>query len=398
MNKKINFKQPKYVLPAILYPLLLIAGWFVIDMFQTDVVEIDDSGLQSMESLNSNLPEAHLKEDIGSKRQNMQNSFGNISDLSAIDGIENDADSLKKTEEYESRYTEQEAAALEEQDALKRLREMQARLQESSRGIDFGEEDYMLSEEDRQHLEMMRRRRMLNQFQGDYDIEEPGSEDASEADSSDMVIETDSNESKKSVSALDEDAENHVVVKKVNETSSYFNTWSEADAESHLIKAIIDEEIKAKDGSRVRLRLLDAIEIDGIVLEKGSYLYATLSGFGSQRVQGKIESILADDELYKISLSIYDLDGMEGLYVPSSSFRETAKDIASSATQGDMMSNSTSKNSVTQWANQALQNAYQQTSNAVSKAIKKNRVRLKYGTQVYLVNSNGSNKKADKNK
>jgi len=44
-------------------------------------------------------------------------------------------------------------------------------------------------------------------------------------------------------------------------------------------------------------------------------------------------------------------------------------------------------NNVEQWAMQGLQNAYRRTSNAISKAIKKNRVRLKYGTQVYLVNS-----------
>ena len=33
-----------------------------------------------------------------------------------------------------------------------------------------------------------------------------------------------------------------------------------------------------------------------------------------------------------------------------------------------------------------MTNAYQKTSNAISKAIKKNKVNLKYGTFVYLVN------------
>ena len=52
------------------------------------------------------------------------------------------------------------------------------------------------------------------------------------------------------------------------------------------------------------------------------------------------------------------------------------------------MNNGSSGSSVTQWANQAMQSAYQQTSQAISKAIRKNRVRLKYGTHVYLVNGN----------
>ena len=45
-----------------------------------------------------------------------------------------------------------------------------------------------------------------------------------------------------------------------------------------------------------------------------------------------------------------------------------------------------------QWAAQAMTNAYQKTSNAIGKAIKKNKVKLKYGTFVYLINSKESKK------
>ena len=54
----------------------------------------------------------------------------------------------------------------------------------------------------------------------------------------------------------DED-EAQEVVKKVKTKSDYFNTLCENDPEPNLIKAIIDEDVKAVDGSRVRLRLLD---------------------------------------------------------------------------------------------------------------------------------------------
>ena len=69
------------------------------------------------------------------------------------------------------------------------------------------------------------------------------------------------------------------------------------------------------DGSRVRLRLLDDVEINETVVPKGSYLYATMSGFGNQRVKGSVKSILVDDELVKVSLSLYDTDGLEGRYI-----------------------------------------------------------------------------------
>ena len=184
------------------------------------------------------------------------------------------------------------------------------------------------------------------------------------------------------------------VVKKIKTSSDYFNTLTANEKEPHMIKAIIDENIKAVDGSRVRLRLLDDIEVGETVVRKGSYLYAIMSGFGSQRVKGSVKSVMVSDEIVKINLSLYDADGLEGLYVPGSSFRETAKDVASGAMSGNMdMSSTNSGNSLQQWGMQAAQNAYQKTSNAISKAIRKNRVSLKYGTFVYLINSKESKNK-----
>ena len=82
--------------------------------------------------------------------------------------------------------------------------------------------------------------------------------------------------------------------------------------------------------------------------------------------------MLVNDEIIKVSLSLYDTDGLEGLYVPSSSFRETAKDVASGAFNSNMSMNTGGNgNSLTQWGMQAIQDAYQKTSNAISKNIKK---------------------------
>ena len=187
----------------------------------------------------------------------------------------------------------------------------------------------------------------------------------------------------------DENDKPSEVVKKVKTSSDYFNTLAVNEKEPTLIKAIIDENVKAVDGSRVRLRLLDDVEIGEIIVKKGAYLYATMSGFSSQRVKGTVKSVLVDDEIVKINLSLYDTDGMEGLYVPSSQFRETSKDVTSNV---DMNTTNTGS-SFSQWGMQTMQNAYQKTSNAIGKAIKKNKVKLKYGTFVYLINSKDTKSK-----
>jgi hypothetical protein len=59
--EKINFKQPKYMLPAILYIPLLAASYFIFDLFNTGKAEIPDKSLQTTEFLNPNLPDATIK-------------------------------------------------------------------------------------------------------------------------------------------------------------------------------------------------------------------------------------------------------------------------------------------------------------------------------------------------
>lgn len=372
--KRINFRQPKYMLPAILYVPLLFASYFIFDLFHTEKAEIPDKTLQTTEFLNPELPDAQIRggDGIGSKYENMARSWGKIQDYSAVDNIDRDEPADNK-EEYESQYTQDDIALLGEQeqekalaaqaaDAKKREQEALAELEKALAEARLrGQREVMPSEADS----------TLSAILPDTMVQAKG------------IID----EENRSVKAPAEDDKASEVVKKVKTSSDYFNTLAKDAREPKLIQAIIDEDIKAVDGSRVRLRLLDDIEINESVVKRGTYLYATVSGFSSGRVKGTIGSILVDDELVKVSLSLYDTDGMEGLYVPNSQFRETSKDVASGAMSGSMsMNTGTYGNSLAQWGMQAVNNAYQKTSNAISKAIKKNKVKLKYGTFVYLVN------------
>ena len=370
--EKINWRQQKYMLPAILYFPLLGASYFIFDLFHTETLEIKDKTMQTTEFLNPELPGAQIKDDgIGSKYENMAKSWGKIQDYSAVDNIDRD-ESGKKKEEYESKYTQDDLDLLTEQEQEKaaavEIASAKAREQEA-----LAELEKALAEA---------------RLKGQNAVQPPA-----ETETADTVpprateVSGTIDEEKRAVKAPSDDAPPNEVVRKVKTASDYFNTLAKDAREPKLIQAIIDENIKAVDGSRVRLRLLDDVEIGKYVVKRGTYLYAMVSGFSSGRVKGSISSILVDDELMKVSLSIYDTDGMEGLYVPNSQFRETSKDVASSAMSGNMnMGMGSMGSSLAQWGMQAVTNAYQKTSNAISKAIKKNKVKLKYGTFVYLVN------------
>lgn len=412
--RQINWKQPKYMLPAIIYIPLLATGYFVIDIFHTETAEVP-TDLETTEYLNAELPKAQLGgRGIESKRDAMERSFGQISDFSAVEGIEQN-DDQPQTEDYDSKYSDEDLAFLDA-DAAQRTAELEASLQErlrqsAEKGKAIGDGDFSgYSEDDRLARHETSQAQALAELEqalaqarlagtqkatGAVNGITQGAEDLANRDTmhTGKVVTGTVEVNDKAVTALSDDEEASQVVKKVRTSSSYFNTIADEDAEPNLIKAIIDEDIKAVDGSRVRLRLLDDVEIGETMVRKGSYIYAIMSGFGSQRVKGTIKSLLVDDELIKVNLSLYDTDGLEGLYIPQSSFRETSQDVASSALGGSMsMNNGNTGNSFSQWGMQAVQQAYSKTSNAISKAIRKNKAKLKYGTFVYLVNGNNKDK------
>ena len=180
-----------------------------------------------------------------------------------------------------------------------------------------------------------------------------------------------------------------VVTKAEDSNGDSFNTITDEEKlDDPLIKAMIDKTTKAHEGTRLRFKLLDDVIVKGTKLKKGTYLYGTVTGFGHQRVMADITSILVKDKFLKIHLTVYDLDGMQGFYVPESAFRDMMKNAGSAAMQSNISFDSGGSGGISAeaLALQALQNVYQSTSSAVSQAIRKNRAKIKYNSIVYLIN------------
>ena len=396
---KANYRKPAYALPAILYIPMLFVGYFVCNFFNIEKANVNDGKLETVEHFNDKIPDPHIKGDgLGNKYESMLESYGKIKDASAVENVQKQEE---QKEQYESKYSDAELAALEEQSkeaekAVEQIRKMQESMKETQNrtaGLSTDRSNGNTPEENATLAELQN---ALAQARGQIEgIGEDGNPtEKPELSKTDLqtkgsVSVEEKPKKEKVVKEIEEDATPEEVVVKTKETSDYFNTIGTNEPERKLIKAIIDEDIKAVDGSRVRLRILEDIEVGQTTIPKGSYLYATMSGFSSQRVKGTVKSIFINDELIKINLSIYDTDGLEGLYVPESDFRSTAKDIGSQTmnTPPNFNTGTTVESAFVQWGMNAVQQGIQKTTQAISKNIKKNKVKLKYGTFVYLINS-----------
>ncbi|WP_345948998.1 conjugative transposon protein TraM [Mucilaginibacter sp. PAMB04274] len=161
-----------------------------------------------------------------------------------------------------------------------------------------------------------------------------------------------------------------------------FNTVMPQKQEN-FITAIIDENVTGYAGSRIRLRLLDDIYAGRMLIKKGTYLYALISGFQGQRVTLTVQSVLTGNDILPVKLEVYDQDGLPGLYVPASAFRDFTKDLSGNSMQGVTIDGGAQNGS--QFLMSTLDKMFQSTSSAIASAIRKNKAKIKYNSYIYLI-------------
>jgi len=151
------------------------------------------------------------------------------------------------------------------------------------------------------------------------------------------------------------------------------------------IKALIDQDVTAFAGSRIRIRLMEDMMVGEVKVPGGSFLYAMVSGFSDQRIKLSIVSVHFAGKILPVKLEVYDLDGLAGLYVPSSFFREFSKNIGGESIQGVSVSSASGQ----QFLMSTVDRLFQSTSSAISGLIKKNKAKVKYSTYVLLIDAAG---------
>ena len=183
-------------------------------------------------------------------------------------------------------------------------------------------------------------------------------------------------------------AEKPLEVKKVAAEATGFNTVIPNQDET-FITAAIDENITGYAGSRIRLKLLEDITAGKTLIKKGTYLYALISGFSAQRATLSIKSIIAGNKILPVQLEVYDLDGLKGLYVPNSQFRDFTKDLGTNSIQGVSLDNGSATGS--QFLMSAAGKLFESSSSAIASAIRKDKAHIKYNSYIYLIDDKTAN-------
>lgn len=98
------------------------------------------------------------------------------------------------------------------------------------------------------------------------------------------------------------------------------------------VRACIAETQVVRVGGMVRLRLLEQVRIDGIIVPRNTPLYGQAT-IENARLQVVVSSIEYEGHIFAVEAIAYDLDGQPGLNVPSSKERTAMKEALASIGQ-----------------------------------------------------------------
>lgn len=382
--KKINYRQPKYVLPAIIFLPLVFMAYNICEFVG------DSNGQQGMvtDSLNVNMPEANI-DNTTNRYDALRNQYFGKDNESALEKVEGED---LGPDTIESAYSKEELELLRKQMEMREEQEMRKRELQNRIGMTRDRFNDRSSTSATRNEELQRYAKDLQDIQRKANA--PYEERMARAENEELkekLQKMEEREKLRQEAEKKKEAEKPEIVQKVQGMNAdvFHSVGKEDVVDNTLIKAMVDQTTKVHEGTRVRFKLLDDVIIQDYRLKKGTYLYGLVSGFGNQRVMVDITSVMIKDQFININLSVFDNDGMQGFYVPESTFRQMMKEASAGAVRQNVQfyTGGTSELDAETMALQALQNVYQSTSQAIAGNLRKNKARIKYNTIVYLINT-----------
>ena len=388
--KKINFKQKKYVLPLLALPFLLLFVYVGAQFTKEDTSEKDQP-----KELSLSLGET--QDSIMTKNDAYDAFFKKDDNRTMLEGLDKEEDSLYN-------YDDQLSLAQKRKiDSLKAVSSRQNQYREKGNPSSYYSPNSS-QREDKDYQRSSEIIRMLNDKS--YGKQENGYD----SESSKTLLKNEPQDPVKYLKqqmlvmdslekARDPEYQSKLAAEqklktnkeKMNEfLNSTFNVSKSGinndfnafykEKENSFIKAVIDENNKGFLGSRIRFRLLEDIFVSNRKISKGSILYGQISGFSMQRVDLTIVSVFTKGEIFPVNLSIYDVDGMKGLYVPQSVFRDMIREMGSNSVQGTQMDMG-GQGFFTSLGSKL----FTSTSKSIANLIKTNKAKLKYNSYVFLI-------------
>ena len=153
----------------------------------------------------------------------------------------------------------------------------------------------------------------------------------------------------------------------------------EENEEHPMIKAEIYETATVLNGNRVKLRLLEDTRINAHKIPRNTFIYG-ICKIKNERLLIEITQMPVQENFVPVKLTICDLDGLEGLYVPDNAARKVYQEVGASTNTSSLMG--VTNNPLTYTGIRAADRAAQ----TMLKRVRLKKVTVKKNTLVYIIN------------
>ena len=152
----------------------------------------------------------------------------------------------------------------------------------------------------------------------------------------------------------------------------------------NTVSACIHTNQTVMNGQTVRLRLLEAMWVGNIQIPRNALLT------GTARIQGErlgitVSSLENSGSVLPVGLTVYDLDGQSGIFIPNMQELNAAKEIVANMGTNAGTSINLSNDAEKQFIADMGRNVIQGVSQFTAKKLREVKVHLKAGYNVYLI-------------
>ena len=150
----------------------------------------------------------------------------------------------------------------------------------------------------------------------------------------------------------------------------------------NAIEAIVPETQTLVGGATVKLLLSNDIYINGVLIPRNSFVYGTAT-LSNERLRINIASLRYKNNIIPVALEVYDIDGLQGIYIPGSINRDVAKESSNEAINALGLTTLDPS-----FAAQATGAGIQAAKTLLSKKVKQIKVTIKEGYKILLKDNN----------
>ncbi len=118
-------------------------------------------------------------------------------------------------------------------------------------------------------------------------------------------------------------------------TAAFYEITDDVAADNEdnkAIPAVVHETQTLTSGATLKMRLLEDVYINGVMIPKGNYVFGTCMLEG-ERMNIEVKAFRYKNSLFPVSLAVYDMDGIEGVKIPGAITRDATKQGADQAMQ-----------------------------------------------------------------